>query len=32
MEIESGVTFEELVTSIKKLDLREIENIYKVNN
>ncbi|WP_281556021.1 hypothetical protein [Thalassomonas sp. RHCl1] len=32
MEIESGITFDELVSSIKKFDLEEIERIYKVNN
>jgi len=32
MEIESGITFDELVTSITKFDLAEIEKIYKVNN
>jgi len=32
MEIESGITFTELVASIKKFDLDEIESIYKVNN
>lgn len=32
MEIESGITFDELVTSITKFDLAEIEKIYKINN
>ena len=32
MEIESGITFDELVASITKFDLAEIEKIYRVNN
>jgi len=30
--IESGITYEELMESIKKLDLDEIERIYLLNN
>jgi hypothetical protein len=32
MEIESGISFAELITSVKKFDLDEIERIYKINN